>query len=254
LLTQAFRYEKPSTHLHIMWVLLLGQVNIQFLQFIFNIVYWRDLIGALINVLFTAIFFALAIGTYGRKYWAFIGTQMMAFVILLITVLRWAYPIELGTELLSGFDPSITRFVAGLGNGFSNFLNILAIAAAFMTFAYAALLVAPDFERQTLRRIARVAKGLSAASDFHINAQRAAKAGMWATAVLHWQHAAAKEPSRISYQQHLAEAYGRLGFYQRSLDVLQSMYNRVTHPDRKREIEQLINSIKQQQAASETAV
>lgn len=253
LLVKSFRYEKPSSHLHILWVLLLGMANIQFLQFIFNIVYWQDILGALLNILLIVIFFVLAVGTYARKFWAFLGAQIACFAIIAITLVRWFYPLQITSERFANFDPSITRFINGLGDGFGNVINVMAASAAFLAFLYAALLVAPDFEQLTRRRLATVQKGLSAGSDFHIQARRAAQAGMWATAVLHWQRAAANEPGNLSYQQHLGEAYGRLGFYQRSLDVLKSMYNQVTNPERKREVEQLISTIKQQQAA-QTAV
>jgi lipopolysaccharide biosynthesis regulator YciM len=86
-------------------------------------------------------------------------------------------------------------------------------------------------------------KGPTSAADFNAAATQLARNGLWATAVLHWQNAAAKAPQNIAYQESLGKAYAHLGFYERSLDVLQSAYQRTGSAERQATIQQLIQTI-----------
>jgi len=70
-----------------------------------------------------------------------------------------------------------------------------------------------------------------------------AEAGLWATAVKHWQRAVALEPNHIGYQKHLGNAYARLGFKERSLDVLQSAKNRTKNKEAIIELEAMIKAV-----------
>jgi hypothetical protein len=81
-----------------------------------------------------------------------------------------------------------------------------------------------------------VTKGRHTAPDYHNIARRLAEKGLWASAIMHWQRAAAQEPGQVTYQKHLGLAYVRLGFYQRGVDVLQSAHDLSTHPPIKAEL------------------
>ena len=54
---------------------------------------------------------------------------------------------------------------------------------------------------------------------------------MWARATLHFRRAVALEPASISYQKALAESYAHLGYYQRSLDVLEFAHRSTANPE-----------------------
>jgi lipopolysaccharide biosynthesis regulator YciM len=101
----------------------------------------------------------------------------------------------------------------------------------------------PDFDRVTVRQVATLTKGPTSAADFNATATQLARQGLWATAVLHWQNAAAKAPQNIAYQELLGKAYAQLGFYERSLDVLQSAHQRTGSVERQATIQQLIQAV-----------
>lgn len=87
-------------------------------------------------------------------------------------------------------------------------------------------------------------------ADYFMAGRRHAQDGRWASAILHWQRAAAKEPANWRFQLALAEAYGLLGFTSRSADVLQSA-SALAGRAGAAEIEQLRRRLAQQTAASD---
>ena len=81
---------------------------------------------------------------------------------------------------------------------------------------------------------------------YYVQGKRYADIGMWANAVLHYRRAAALEPTRSYYLGVLGRAYGELGYYQRSLDVLESAHKQERDPQKMEEWEGLIQHFKEQ--------
>ena len=126
-----------------------------------------------------------------------------------------------------------------MGSALQGF-QLLAIVVALVVAVFKA---GPDFERVETRHVATLKKGLQSPGGYHAVAQRAAKRGEWATAVLHWQRAAAKEPGNRQFQRQLGIAYARLGFYQRSADVLQSALRITPDPEQQTQINRLLTTV-----------
>jgi tetratricopeptide (TPR) repeat protein len=118
--------------------------------------------------------------------------------------------------------------------------QFLVIVVALMV---AVLKAGPDFDRVETRRVAKLKKGLQFPASYHGEAQRAAKRGEWATAVLHWQRAAANAPANRQFQRQLGIAYARLGFYERSADVLQSALRITPDPEQQAQINRLLTTV-----------
>ncbi|MCP5095732.1 MAG: hypothetical protein GY943_09285 [Chloroflexi bacterium] len=248
LITKQFRHPKPSTSLHTYWVLLAGLANISLLQLIYNIIV-GNMLTAVWNGILIAIFSILAVGVYFRQSWAFILSLLLLISILISSIVQFLLPPLMLGQLLPTLDPTITRFLGGMVNRFSTGLKGFQLLAVAMALFYGFVRVAPDFDRLEKRLAAYASSRISDAGEHHSLAKQAAKVGMWATAVLHWQRAAANAPAQLTYQQHLANAYVKLGFYQRGLDILQMAHQRVGHPDKKAELETMIQSIQQHMTA-----
>ncbi len=251
LIINRFTYPKPSRNLTIFWVLLLGLAQINLLQIIYNIIFISNLIAVVWNGVLLLAFGVLATAVYFRQLWAFTITLYLLAAIFISSILQYLIPTELTASLLAAFDPSIVNFLSGITDGFGSFLKIFQLATASIALFYAFVRVTPDFERTKMHRFAIIGKRLTYAADYHINAQRAAKEGLWATAVLHWQRAAATEPNQIKYQRHLANAYAQLRFYTRAVDILQSARARITHAETQAEFDQLIQAAQKQFATAQ---
>lgn len=240
-----FRYPKASTNLHVLWVLLAGLSQLFLLQSIYAMIIERVLWGAILAGIVTLLFLGLAAGVYFRQTWAHLGAIAAPGLVLLAALVHALLPIDfsvLDTQL-SGFDASIATFLGSFAQNVGGFIRALQLGAAGLALVYAIFVVAPDFDQVETQMVARLDKGLQYGSDYHAAARRHAQAGRWATAVLHWQRAAAKEPHQTRFLRHLGLAYARLGFYERSLDTLNAAVQGTTHPQKQAEITQLISAV-----------
>ncbi len=249
LYVKQYRYAKASTNAVIFWVALLGLSNINLIQLFFDFIYWADIIGVIVNTALVVLFLVVAIGSMMRQFWAFLTAQILLIIVLFIAGIEAFFSIRLVSNRLPPFDPAITRFIEGLGSGFDSFLNQFEIGGAVLALGMAIFLLAPDFEKVNLRLIAHSKDGLPNGADYHLKAKRSVEQGQWATAVKHWQRAAAREPHRLLYLQNLANAYLRLNFFQRSIDVLQSALQISTDQTKKETIKKQIETVKAQQTA-----
>ncbi len=147
---------------------------------------------------------------------------------------------DIGDDLVSflSLDLEFTLLQSLLSVG-----QILQYAAVTIALLYGIFKIGPDFERVQSRHVAQVDKGINDASGYYAIGRKYADRRMWATAILHWQRAAANEPGRAYYQRVLGEAYARLGFYQRSIDVLESALSITTDPNSREHLAGLINKI-----------
>jgi tetratricopeptide (TPR) repeat protein len=248
LTTTYFRYPKPSPNLTMFWVLLLGVGQFLMLQIIYNILAQKNLYAAVGNGFVMVAFFILAVAVNFRQFWAYITAIYLLSSIILVTLLRWIIPANLATLGLENYDPAIQDFILPLTSGLGGTIRIFILAGALLALFYAIFKAGPDFDRQTVREVATLIKEPKTAVDFNAVAKRLARRGLWATAVLHWQRAAAKAPQHIAYQESLGRAYAKLGFYERSLDVLQSAHKRSGSAERQAAIQQLIQAVQAKMA------
>lgn len=240
-----FRYPNPSANLHVLWVLLAGLGQLFLIQGIYAVVIERVLLGAISAGLLLALFLILAAGVYYRRSWAHLGAIGATSLFLLAALIRPLLPIDfhLLDIQLTGIDPFLANFLGAFAQNVAQFIRAMQLGAAGLVLGYAIFGAGPDFAREEEQLIARLDKGLQYASDYHAAARKHAQAGRLATAVLHWQRAAAKEPHQTQYLRFLSLAYARLGFYERSLDALNSALRLTTNQQKRAELQQLINTI-----------
>jgi tetratricopeptide (TPR) repeat protein len=249
LIARSFRYPKASTNLTTLWVLLLGVSQFFLLQLLYNVLAQGNLYAAVGSGIMVAIFAGLAFGVGWRKTWAHIMAIYLLIGVIMVSLLRWVLPANLSMLGVADLDPAIQQVILPLTSGLGETIRIFILSGSLLALFYAIFKAGPDFDQVTVRQVAALTKGPTGAADFNAAATRLARNGLWATAVLHWQNAAAKAPQQIAYQESLGRAYATLGFYERSLDVLQSARQRTGSPERQASIQQLIQVVQAKMAA-----
>ena len=146
----------------------------------------------------------------------------------------WAYWLLL---LAAIFEVgSLAYIVADSGNPF-----LLCCMSPFLLFAlfilYTIYMAGEDFQKRPARRVAVVSDRLKNPADLDKVAQKLAREGKWASAVLYWQRAVGRASGHAPYLLRLGRAYGKLGFYERSLDALQSALDAARNSETRQEIE-----------------
>lgn len=214
-----FRYAKPSTSLHILWVLLGGISQLHLIAAVLAYMSGNTLLVVLGHGLIVAVALLLTAGIYFRQWPAYI----IAFLFLVsLIILHFVGALQPQTELVEGPALTVSGMLPPLLEMTGKGIHVLQVAAAVLALLWAAVLVGPNFARDRLRIVAAVDRGLSEPSAFFVSGTRYAKLGMWATAVLHWQRAAALYPTNSHYLLRLGDGYRRLGFTERALDVHRS--------------------------------
>ncbi len=243
LVVKFFRYPNASSNLTTLWVLLLGVGQFFLLQLIYNLLARNNLYTAVGGGIVMVILVVLAFGVNFRQSWAHLIAIYFLVGIIMVSVLRWVLPADLTVLGVAELDPAIQEFVQPLTTGLGETIRILILVGSLLALFYAIFKAGPDFDRVSVRQVAALTKGPKTAADFNAAAKQLARQGLWATAVLHWQNAAAKSPQNITYQESLGQAYAQLGFYERSLDVLQSAQKRTGSPERQASIQQLVQAV-----------
>ncbi|KPK11376.1 MAG: hypothetical protein AMJ56_06395 [Anaerolineae bacterium SG8_19] len=156
-----------------------------------------------------------------------------------------------GQAIESGFFQSLSDrpYIYILGP-LEDLLVPLQSLAVILALFFGIFRVGPDFERVKVRQIARVDRGLDDATQLYAAGIEYARQKKWANAILQYQKAVALAPTQFYYQRALGQAYAQLGYYQRSLDVLESAHRMTVTPDLKLELEQVIAQVKHKLATS----
>lgn len=243
LMVSSFRYPNASSGLTVLWVLVLGVGQLFVLQVLYNILARHNLYAAVGSGMVAVLFVGLAAGIHFRQNWAHLTAIYALVAVILGLLLRWALPADLAALGLENLDPAIRDFILPLTSGFGETLRVFILAGAVLALFYAVFKAGPDFDRVTVRQVATLTKGPTTAADFNAAATQLARNGLWATAVLHWQNAAAKAPQQLAYQESLGRAYAQLGFFERSLDVLQGALKRSGSTERQAAIQQQITAV-----------
>jgi tetratricopeptide (TPR) repeat protein len=239
LILRFYRYDNTSTNFHVYWVLVLALGQLALLQLGFDLVMGASLPTLIQHGIFVPLSFGLTFFVMRRHFWAYIGSLLMLFSAGLLLL---AAPLlgENVAELLLGEVAARTPLV-GLGQGAVAFINgavrILQLANVALGLVYGVFLVAPDFAQDELRMTAAAPETQTAETAF-LAGGRYAKQGMWASAVLNWRRAHALAPTRLLYSLSLSQAYRELGFYERSLHVLQSASQMATTHEGRTKIEE----------------
>jgi hypothetical protein len=214
-----YRYRSTAA-LHFFWVVVVGLSVMLIFQALIQLRLVQSVEMAVVNGLLSVILLGLAIGIYNRFFAAHIASLFVIIFVLVLSILNLFElfdPEVLGSE---GVDAAIFGVAGGLIDRIYLFLKIVQVTVAALALFYALLKVSPEFDRVEIKQIARTQRGLHTAVDYHMVARRLAGQGKLASAVLHWQKAAAIEPGSIAYQRNLAKAYLQLGFMERGFDVL----------------------------------
>lgn len=245
LIEKRYRYEKPSTNLHLFWILLAGLGQFFLIQALYAMIIERVLYGAILAGVWMVAFLILAVGVYYRQTWAHIGTIFACGLLLLLGVINVLLPLDFSTleVQLTGIDPSIANFIGPFAQGGAGIIRALQMGTAVLALIFAFLLVTPDFDKVDEQLRAQLDKGLQYGSDYHAAARKYVQKGLLATAVLHWQRAAAKEPHQLLYLRYLGMTYAQLGFYERSLDTFNSALQFTTDSVKKEEFKQLMQKV-----------
>ena len=219
---RGFLYDSPSTNLVILWVLTAASGFLYLILVLGDVIQDSDLGLILVHALLGLIFLVLSAAIYLREFWAWAASIPILLITLFLSFLR-VIGVDTTVNLITRLEEASQ---ATLGGSFLQSLivvlyGLLLIAQGGALLA-AIFLVAPDFSRRATPLLARLDRGLVNAADYFSVGRRYAKRGMWATAILHWQRAAAQAPHNWRYLLALAEGYARLGFFERSVDVLQS--------------------------------
>ncbi|MCL4265156.1 MAG: hypothetical protein KJ069_18210 [Anaerolineae bacterium] len=245
LMMQLYRYANPSSSLVLYWFTLTAVAVTYAAQIGYSAVTLQNPVTVITGALMMVLLLVTAIFLNFRQYWANIFAISILILIIIAGIAQLLISPDLSAVEFERLDPAFRGVVEPVTQGTWKVIKGAQVAMAGLTLLFA-LRAAPDFDRVRYRQEAAVTKGLRHASEYHGAAQRMAKSGLWATAVLNWQRAVALEPTRITYQRALGEAYARLGFYARSLDVLHTAQRMASHPDTQAEITRLIHTVQQQ--------
>jgi tetratricopeptide (TPR) repeat protein len=250
-----YRYPKAGSDLLIFLILILGIAQLSFLLILMNLVIGESLPALIWQSLVFITMVALAAGIHFRRFWSYLGS-IIGLIMVLITLLISIFvqpemPGVLDAAIADGFFKALADnpyvFVV---EPFISLVIPLQLLAVMLALLFALFRVGPDFERVTVRRIAKIDKGLSGASMFYAQGNNYAGRNMWANAILHFRRAAALDPARTYYLSALGDGYARLGYYQRSLDVLESAHQLAIDERKRREMARVISEVRRQQDIS----
>lgn len=174
----------------------------------------------------------LSLGVFARKRWAYLSELIALSIGLALALYRLATPLAIKNQLLA--------LVAVL-------LPPIQLITALGGLLLGLFRAGQNFEMEEIRNVVMLSTDLPRSGDDYHAGKQYAERGLWAMAIPYWQRAAANEPTRTHYHRLLGEAYARLGFYDRSLDILQTALRSSIDPKIRSEVEQLIQRVQRAQ-------
>jgi tetratricopeptide (TPR) repeat protein len=236
LYTSEFLYSRPSPDLYLFVTFLLGLFAFAGLAMMFNLILRNSLTDMVWNALLLPILLILVFGVLTRQFWAYSASIIVLLLTLAIMVLNLLFgpdSDDVVQQVLSdGLITTLSERPAFYALApLEQFVFPVQLVAVILALIYALFRVGPDFDRKRTHLEARVDRGLSDSSQYYFSGKNYAQLGMWARATLHFRRAVALEPASISYQKALAESYDQLGYYQRSLDVLEFAHRSTANPE-----------------------
>jgi tetratricopeptide (TPR) repeat protein len=252
-----FAHPKTSNNFVVYWALVLAVAQLFFIQLLLGIILGAQTTALFWHGLFFAAFAGLTLLLVLRHPAGYVGS-----ILLLLIVLTWMI-IELFTEtnveqvvgrsivddyLVQLADAPYITLISPILKCVRPF-QMITIGLALI---FGILFVGTDFEKSRVMNTARVDRGINEGTEYYGAGKQYSEKGMWASAVLHYQRAVAREPNRAYYQWALGNAYSKLDFYARALDVLESARRLSTNPELTTEIEAEIKEIKNLQNLRES--
>lgn len=234
LIESQLRYREPSHNLYYLGMLTLSLGLQFFLQFAVDLSLEAQLPVLILEGGFTLALLACAFGVYTRQRWGYFGAMGFSGLALFASLARIAA------------RPTAENEIVAL---IVSVLPAAQIVTALLAVLLGILRAGRDFELAEARQVMRLGETLLLSGDFYHTGKAYADRGMWAMAVPYWQRAAANDPNRPFFQVALGEAYARLGFYERSLDVLEGALRITLDPEAKSEIEHMMQVVKQRIAS-----
>jgi len=256
LISRSYRYPLASQEMTLFWVLLFGVAQLFLLQIIIEVIV-REPFASI--VWHAVLFFAaivLAIGIALRQLWAYPAS--IIYLLVLFTMMVFGFFTGKAPEdaLVSVVGDDLVTFLSSDLN--SVFLqsvlevvDIMQFAAIVLALLYGIFKIGPDFERVRTHYIASIDRDISDASGYYARGKIYADRKMWASAVLHWRLAAANDPARAFYLRDLGTGYAELGYYERSLDVLESALERTIDSGSQARIRAMISDVEGRKYALE---
>jgi tetratricopeptide (TPR) repeat protein len=243
---EKIEYRYPATAiLHVFWAVLVALSIVLLFQAIYR---WRieqNDVAAILHVSSAGALLLLVVGIYFRRSAAHIASVFVLVLVMILSVANFFTPFDPGELDGSGTDVALFGAAISLLERLGLFLKVTQGVIAGISLYYALFRVAPEFDRVRKRMVARINRGLNTAADYHLVARRMVQDGKWASAVLHWQRAAAVEPNNVVFQRSLAKAYIQLGFYARGMSVLETAQHLPMQPGTRAELERLLRWVKQ---------
>lgn len=242
-----FRYENVSHNLHSFWVLLAGTGQLFLVQALLGISQNGVDAAVVINFILMGVYMVFAFAVYQRQVWAhYSAIYLTAGILALVGINRLAFSTfsfipDMGLEDGEIFFQHIAL------TGLQTVFYLMLLGGLGLTLVFALLFVSADFVRDEKRQTAVLQSGINAADRYDNIAMKHAQEGRWATAVLHWQRAAAKAPNTFTYQRRLANGYARLGYYERSLSVINGAIVNSNNPES-------VNKLKKMKTAVELQI
>ncbi len=240
---------KASGNLIVFFVLVLAVGQLFFIQIFLDIIVGSQLTAVLWHGFIFCALIILSVLIAFRHPAGYVGTILLLLIILTILIVEGLTDVSVDSAIstFSGVDyflkmaenPFLT-----LANPLQDFIRPFQIITIVLALLYGILTVGPDFEKSRSRLVAQIEKGLFEASDYFFVGKRYAEKGMWASAILHFRIAVAKEPTRPAFQRSLGFAYAQLGFFERALDVLESVKGLGSYPGFKKSVQEKIDSIR----------
>jgi len=254
-----YRYPKVSSDLIIYIVLLLGVAQAYFLLVLMDMIIYRSLLLVAWHGFILAVISFLIVGIFFRRFWVYVASIIILLAILVGLLLGSSLDLSQGNvassdSMLTVFESMAGDPIFSVARKLEQFVRPLIGLATFLALLYAIFRVGPDFQRVKSRNTAGIQKGIDEASGFYSAGKEHAQAKRWASAILHWQRAAALDPSRSYYQRVLGVAYSQLGFYKRSIDVLESAKQLSNNSKVQEELAELITSVNAQIEMEQTEV
>lgn len=231
------RYPQPTAQLYPYLVVLCGLTIFMTVDFFLDISLQNDTWLLVLHGLTSLVLMSMIVAAYVRHLWGHYGVILLAFTIILVNG-NLLYRLLQNTPFAG-----VTELDIGFLIAVSIALKMMQMLAALVVLGLAVFSVGSEFDRRKMHFVVQLDKKARDATQFHATARLLAGEGMWASAVLHWEHAAAHAPNHAQYQRELGAAYARLGFYERSLDALQSALRLANNPDVKAEIVSLLDEV-----------
>ncbi|GMQ78052.1 MAG: hypothetical protein BMS9Abin02_0549 [Anaerolineae bacterium] len=241
--------QKASGNLIVFFVLVFALGQLFFIQIFLDIIVGNQLTAIVWHGFIFSVVILLSVLIAFRHPAGYVGTILLLLIILTILFFEWltGTSVDSAISTFSGVDYYLkmaeSPFLT-LASLLLDFIRPFQIITIILALLYGILTVGPDFEKSRSRVVARIDKGLFEASDYFFVGKRYAQKGMWASAILHFRMAVAKEPTRPAFQRSLGFAYAQLGFFERALDVLESAKDLSSYPGFKKSIQEKIDSVR----------